>query len=175
MALPKAIQAQVEEAERLQTQLAGDETDQPETGTQAPSAAPPIVQPISQVEPVVQAQPQVPEETWEKKYHSLKGKYDAEVPRLFQQMKEVNTQVQALIAENAQLKVQPQRAPEPVRQNPLITEKDQEAFGPDLLDVMGRMVEEKTVGIRTELATVKAENEQLKGRLGNVTERRSEE
>lgn len=171
MALPKAIQAQIEAADRLQNELSGEETGQPETGTETPPADPPIEQPVSRAEPVVQAQPQVPEETWERKYATLKGMYDAEVPRLYQQMREITTQVQSLVAENAQLKVQPQRVPEPVRQTPLITEKDTEAFGPDLLDVMGRMVEEKTIGIRTELATVKAENEQLKGRLGNVSER----
>lgn len=171
MALPKAIQAQVEEADRLQNELTGDETGDPETGAQAPNVDPPNVQPISQVEPVVQAQPQVPDEVWERKYNTLKGMYDADVPRLYAQMREMNTQVQTLIAENAQLKVQPQRAPEPSRQTPLITEKDTEAFGPDLLDVMSRMVEEKTVGIKTELAQVKAENEHLKGRLGNVSER----
>jgi hypothetical protein len=112
----------------------------------------------------------VPEETWERKYLTLKGMYDAEVPRLHSQMRELNQQVQTLIAEAATAKAQ-QPKQEPVSAKPLITEQDKEAFGSDLLDLIDRATEQKLAGSRDLEAQLRAEINELKGKLGNVTER----
>jgi hypothetical protein len=112
----------------------------------------------------------VPEETWERKYLTLKGMYDAEVPRLHSQMREMNQQVQGLIAEAATAKAQQPR-PEPVTAKPLITEQDKEAFGSDLLDLIDRATEQKLAGNRDLEAQLRSEINELKSKLGNVTER----
>ncbi|NBS69797.1 hypothetical protein EBT31_12930, partial [bacterium] len=136
MALPRAVQQQVDDADALVAQMNGNQPVNPDTGEPIiaePQPAPePQPQPISQ-EP--EPKPAVPEETWEQRYHSLKGKFDAEVPRLYAQVREMNDQIKQLVAENAIAKAQmPQPTPAPAKT--LITEQDKEAFGSDLIDLI---------------------------------------
>lgn len=171
MALPKAVQQQVEDADRLVAELNGEkpgnnpETD-PNNQPQEPATTvvEPAPAPVSQ-EPEPK---QIPEETWEQKYHSFKGKYEAEVPRLHSQVRELNQQVQQLIAENAAIKAAP---PEPVKESSLITEQDKEAFGPDLIDLIDRATESKVSTFRQRETELVNEITQLKAKLGDVTER----
>lgn len=170
MALPKAIQKQVDDADAFVAQMTG-QTDNTETDPNLapnPASAPePPQLPISQ-EP--EPKPTIPEETWERKYLTLKGMYDAEVPRLHAQMREMNGQVQQLIAENATARVQ-QTVTQPSTAKTLITEQDKEAFGSDLIDLIERATEQKLAGNRDLEAQLRAEIDELKGKLGNVTER----
>lgn len=172
MALPRAVQQQIDDADALVAQLNGNQPVNPDTGepivTDPPQPAPePQPQPISQ-EP--EPKPAVPEETWEQRYHSLKGKFDAEVPRLYAQVREMNDQIKQLVAENAVVKAQtPQPSPAPAKT--LITEQDKEAFGSDLIDLIERATEQKLAGNRELEAQLRAEIDELKGKLGNVTER----
>mgnify|MGYP003650946008 FL=1 len=171
MALPRVIQEQVEQADAFVAQMTG-QTDQTETAPQTdidPQPDPDTpTQPVSQENEPKPAP--VPEETWERKYLTLKGMYDAEVPRLHSQMREMNQQVQGLIAEAATAKAQQPR-PEPVTAKTLITEQDKEAFGSDLLDLIDRATEQKLAGNRDLETQLRAEINELKGKLGNVTER----
>ena len=171
MALPRVIQEQVEQADAFIAQMTG-QTDQTETAPQTdiePQPDPDTpTQPVSQENEPKPAP--VPEETWERKYLTLKGMYDAEVPRLHSQMREMNQQVQGLIAEAATAKAQQPR-PEPVTAKTLITEQDKEAFGSDLLDLIDRATEQKLAGNRDLEAQLRAEINELKSKLGNVTER----
>ena len=84
MALPKAIQAQAEAADALVAQMNGEpaNTDTPPQNNEPSPADPPPDNPPQNVSPEPQPQPVVPEETWQAKFFTLKGKYDAEVPRL---------------------------------------------------------------------------------------------
>lgn len=170
MALPKAIQKQVDDADAFVAQMTG-QTDNTETDPNLapnPASAPePPQLPISQ-EP--EPKPTIPEETWERKYLTLKGMYDAEVPRLHAQMREMNGQVQQLIAENAAAKVQ-QTVTQPSTAKTLITEQDKEAFGSDLLDLIDRASEQKVAEFRSQNAHLVSRIEELQGKLGNVTER----
>ena len=169
MALPRVIQDQIDQADALVAQMNG-QTDNTETDpnlTQNTVPDPEPQQPISQ-EP--EPKPVVPEETWERKYLTLKGMYDAEVPRLHAQMRELNGQVQSLIAENATAKAQ-QSVPQPTSSKTLITEQDKEAFGSDLLDLIDRASEQKVAEFRSHNAQLMDEIAELKGKLGNVTER----
>jgi hypothetical protein len=171
MALPRVIQEQVEQADAFIAQMTG-QTDQTETAPQTdiePQPDPDTpTQPVSQENEPKPAP--VPEETWERKYLTLKGMYDAEVPRLHSQMREMNQQVQGLIAEAATAKAQ-QPKPEPVTAKTLITEQDKEAFGSDLLDLIDRATEQKLAGNRDLEVQLRAEINELKGKLGTVTER----
>jgi hypothetical protein len=169
MALPRAIQDQVDAADAMVAQMTGQTGD---TETVAANEPPP--DPESSPQPTSQElappQPVVPEETWQAKFFTLKGKYDAEVPRLHAQMKEMNAQVQALISENMAVKAAQQTAqPAPVQT--LITEQDKEAFGSDLLDLIDRATESKIAGFRERESQLLNEVKELKGRLGNVSER----
>ena len=168
MGLPQAVQRQLDEADRLMAQMNGDETgDPPETGDQnpEPNDPPPQEQPVSQEAPVVPAKPA--DDVWEKKYLTLKGMYDAEVPRLHSQVKELNAQVQQLIAETATAKAVPQADP----QKQLITESDKEAFGTDLIDLIERATEQKISTFRAREEQLVEEIKSLKGQLGTVSER----
>ena len=171
MALPRAVQQQIDDADALVAQLNGTQPVNPDTGepivTDPQPAPEPQPQPISQ-EP--EPKPAVPEETWEQRYHSLKGKFDAEVPRLYAQTRELNDQIKQLIAENAIAKAQTSQ-PSPAPAKTLITEQDKEAFGSDLIDLIERATEQKLAGNRDLEAQLRAEIDELKGKLGNVTER----
>lgn len=172
MSLPRAVQQQVEEADALVAQLNGTQPVNPDTGepivTEPQPAPEPQPQPISQ-EP--DPKPAVPDETWEQRYHSLKGKFDAEVPRLYAQVREMNDQIKQLVADNAVLKAQPAAPATPAPAKTLITEQDKEAFGTDLIDLIDRATEQKLAGSRELEAQLRAEINELKGKLGNVSER----
>jgi outer membrane murein-binding lipoprotein Lpp len=172
MALPRVIQEQIDQADAMVAQMNGQTAPNAET---APEPDPnPDVNPETQTQPISQEEEPkpapVPEETWERKYLTLKGMYDAEVPRLHSQMRELNQQVQTLIAEAAVAKAQqPKQDAAPAKT--LITEQDKEAFGSDLLDLIDRATEQKLAGNRDLEAQLRAEINELKGKLGNVTER----
>jgi hypothetical protein len=170
MSLPRAVQQQVEDADALVAQLSGAQPVNPDTGEpiEIPQPAPePQPQDIS---PEPEPKPAVSEETWEQKYHTLKGKFDAEVPRLYAQVRELNTQVTQLTSDLAVAKAQPAQ-PVPASTPSLITEQDKEAFGSDLIDLIERATEAKLAGSRQLEAKLTAEIAELKGKLGNVTER----
>lgn len=168
MKLPRAVQQQVDDADAFVAQMSGQTVDDTETSQNpdpqpAPSDPP---QPVSQ-EP--QPKP-VSEDTWERKYLTLKGMYDAEVPRLHAQTRELNQQVQTLIAETALIKAQQTNA-QPSSKPTLITEQDKEAFGSDLLDLIDRAAEQKVSEVRNRNAELLGEIKELKGKLGNVSDR----
>lgn len=172
MSLPRAVQQQVEEADALVAQMNGTQPVDPDTGEPIVTDPQPAPEPqLQNVSPELEPKPAVSEETWEQKFHSLKGKFDAEVPRLYAQVREMNDQIRQLVADNAVLKVQPAAQPDPVPAKTLITEQDKEAFGSDLIDLIERATESKLAGNRQLETQLRAEIDELKGKLGNVTER----
>lgn len=172
MSLPRAVQQQVEEADALVAQMNGTQPVNPDTGEPIVNTEPqPANEPEPQnISPEPEPKPAVSEETWEQKYHTLKGKFDAEVPRLYAQVRELNTQVTQLTSDLAVAKAQPAQ-PVPASTPSLITEQDKEAFGADLIDLIERATEAKLAGSRQLEAQLTAEIAELKGKLGNVTER----
>lgn len=176
MALPKAVQRQAEEADRLVRELSGEQTEQnsetmnqePEPELQPAEAANESPEPLTQE--VESPKPVVPEEKWEHKYLTLKGMYDAEVPRLHAQVREMSSQIQILIAESERAKVMAERS-QPEVKSSLITDEDKEAFGPDLIDLIERATESKVSILRERESQLMDEIKQLKGQLGNVSER----
>lgn len=162
MTLPKAIQAQIDAADALVEQMNG-----------APA---PVETPAEPVEPSVAQQPpevHVPQVTpaqqpqqhdeWQSRFHTLRGKYDAEVPRLSQQVRELQTAMQTLLAENERLKQAPAQAPAN-----LVTDADREAFGTDLIDAMDRVAKQATSPVLQEVERLRQEKAQLEERLGSV-------
>lgn len=171
MSLPRAVQQQVEEADALVAQMNGNQPVDPETGEPIVTDPQPAPEPQPQdISPEPEPKPAVSEETWEQKYHTLKGKFDAEVPRLYAQVREMNGQISQLTSDLAVAKAQPAQ-PVPASTPSLITEQDKEAFGSDLIDLIERATEAKLAGSRQLEAQLTAEIAELKGKLGNVTER----
>lgn len=182
MALPKAVQQQLEEADRLVATINGDKTGEDSSETDPgdedkdllvnvtrqedpPKIDPPPDNTVSQ-----ETKPaEVPEETWAQKYHTLKGMYDAEVPRLYSDLREMKAQVQQLIADKAEIEAR--KSVEIPQVESLITDEDKEAFGPDLIDLIERATNSKVATLMNREAELVKEIKELKGQLGTVTER----
>ena len=156
MALPKQVQKQLDEVEALEKQLEaqGEETVEPtevkkkKTSKKA-KAEDTTVEVIDEQPPeepvVVEAEPadDIPEEvsdSFKQKYSTLKGKYDAEVPRLHQQLRELTDQMAAIRkdAEDAK-KVEAEKPKEKVS---YVTDADREEYGDDLIDFQRRVAKE---------------------------------
>lgn len=154
-ALPKAVQKQVEEANRLAEQLAKerqspappppDGTPAPDPGAAPAAAAPP---------PPDGAPAPVPADGWEQKYRVLQGKYNAEVPRLqrqaneqataIEQLKAQLTATQGMLASIAQNRGAAPNGQSPAPAAPVKLVKDEEVkeFGEDLTDFIKRVAQE---------------------------------
>lgn len=177
MSLPKQVQKQADEVEAIEKVLYEQD---PIGEAEAPETPPEQVeeQPAPEpVEPAVEpeaAKPEVSpeeEETWQKRYKTLDGKYRAEVPRLFAEIRELKEKLNGAEAQIDTLK-RPQAQPEP--QQKLVTDEDVETFGSDLVDLIDRKAREvATSMVGSETAELKAENSRLREQLTGVSERQS--
>lgn len=148
MGLPKQVQAQVEQAAQIEQQLAAERAAQqpPPEGAEAPPDTPPVAvetPPEPTAPPVTTAQPTSPpvveqkpvDGLWEQKYRTLQGMFSRETQQLREQLLTVNQQLATVMKER-----QEREAPKP---SPLVTEKDVEAFGGDLIDMARRVAREE--------------------------------
>lgn len=173
-ALPKAVQKQIAAANKLAEQVkkgtppvdGSTPPAQPASGepaAQGQPAAQPPAQPSAQpaAAPAAQVvtppgQPQ-PEESWERKYRVLQGKYNAEVPRLQTQIRELTsdnqnlrsqlTTTQALLTSlGRQQASAPAQAPAagtpPTAGTKLVKDEEVKTFGADLYDFIQRAARE---------------------------------
>jgi len=145
MALPKQVQAQLAEIEEIEKTLQAQrepKAEQPDdaldTEAEVTSETKQAVEPV-EVTPTDTSPTDVEEETFKQKYKTLTGKYDAEVPRLHQQVKEMTEVTKQLQAELKALKVEPTKSKEKVS---LVTDADRAEFGEELLDVQRRVAQE---------------------------------
>lgn len=166
--LPRQLQRQQEEVDRLDREIAeaaAPKTDPPPTET------PPVQDGQEPPVPAPTPPPPAPsDDQWEQKFRTLKGKYDAEVPRLHQELRELRTTVQELTARTPKVETPP--APEKPRTK-RVTEKDTETFGADLLDVIKRQAEDLASDSIAELSrkldAIAAENAELKQKVSGVS------
>lgn len=145
MTVPSAIQKQVEDAERLQAELYGvkEAPAEPVENTPVPEVAAPEVAPEPVAEPKVEpVQEQKPQDDFERQYKVLRGKYDAEVPRMQHQLREQARQMQELQARLEQAMKQPEKPS--AEEKALVTDKDVEDFGSDLIDMVRRASRDET-------------------------------
>ena len=162
MALPRQVEAQLKELEAIEKQLAGNQDQNPGSESAEPTPKP---QP-KPAEPQPEATPQqvtndVPEETWQQKYRTLKGMYDAEVPRLHAQVKELNQRVEQLQRAAEAPKAESQSR----TQEKLVTDADVQAFGEDLIEVQRKVAREVAQEFTAKLDAVAAENAKLREQL----------
>jgi hypothetical protein len=167
MALPRQVEAQLRELEALEKQLAegnnpapADPDPQPAEPPQDPQPQPAEPKPV---EPTpTPTEPVVAEEKWEQKYKTLKGMYDAEVPRLHADLRELKAQVETLRKASETKPVEPAKPAAPTK---LVTDADVEAFGQDLIEVQRKVAREVAAEFRGELDAMRAENEKLREQL----------
>jgi hypothetical protein len=167
MALPKQVEAQLRELEALEKQLAESQNPAPADPDPKPAEPPQDPQPQpaepKPVEPTpTPTEPVVAEETWQQKYKTLKGMYDAEVPRLHADLRDLKAQVESLRKAAETKPVEPAK---PTTAEKLVTDADVEAFGSDLIEVQRKVAREVAAEFRGELDAMRAENEKLREQL----------
>jgi hypothetical protein len=167
MALPRQVEAQLRELEALEKQLAEGQNPAPADPEPTPAEPPQDPQPQpaepKPVEPTpTPTEPVVAEEKWEQKYKTLKGMYDAEVPRLHADLRELKAQVDSLRKASETKPVEPAKPAAPTK---LVTDADVEAFGQDLIEVQRKVAREVASEFRGELDAMRAENEKLREQL----------
>ena len=156
MALPKQVQQQLDEVEELEKQLeaqgeevkAKPEVKKKKTSKKAKAKDTevevtddePIEEPVAvEATPADDSIEEV-SESFKQKYATLRGKYDAEVPRLHQQVKELTDQMNA-IREEAQA-AKKAEAEKPKEKVSYVTDADREEYGDDLIDFQRRVAKE---------------------------------
>lgn len=175
MALPKQVQAQLKELEKIEQQLAqGQNTPpapDPQPAVEDPKPAEPPADPAPATEPKpaeptpTPTEPVVAEETWQQKYKTLKGMYDAEVPRLHAELRELKGTVESLRKAPEPKPAEPAKPAQPTK---LVTDADVEAFGQDLIEVQRKVAREVAAEFRAELDALKAENAELRQQVGDT-------
>lgn len=136
--LPRQVQKQVEAAEAL---LAGKDPAQL-TQTEVPATPEPAVQSEPTAQPAAQAPaPQAnQDEPWERRYKTLQGLFNAEVPKLQTQVKDLSAKYQEAIERLESVAKQQETQARPEQQataNP----KDVEDFGSDLVEMVQRQTQ----------------------------------
>ena len=141
MAMPKQVQAQIAEIEAYEKALEAQQnphTEGLDTETEVVAEVAASTKP-EKAKPADTSPTDVEEETFKQKYKTLTGKYDAEVPRLHQQVREMTEVTKQLQAQLQALKVEPTKPKEKVS---LVTDADRAEFGEELLDVQRRVARE---------------------------------
>ena len=170
-ALPKQVQDQIDKAneiiEIISKPVEVNEDGTPKLDEQGnfipiePPAEPPVepvIEPVA-VEPTPTPAPapvvSVEDETMEHKYKVLQGKYNAEVPKLSKDLKEskdliiemrqrVNNTESLLATMAATAAPAAPAAPVPLPE-PLVSPDEIERFGPDLIDLIGRVAKQEVL------------------------------
>ncbi|MFZ1539683.1 MAG: hypothetical protein WAT23_20160 [Chromatiaceae bacterium] len=154
MTLPKAVVDATEELaaleQHLQAPVEPDPAPDGQTEDVPPAPEPPRVASVD----VPQEPPEVPEEKWEHKYRRLQGKYDAELPRLHQQVRELQGVIQHLQQAPPAPPAAPARPPEPEK---YVSDEDVANYGEDFVDIQRRITLDATRDVRKQVEELKAQ------------------
>lgn len=135
--LPKQIQAQIDQAEEIERQIAAATAPEGNTESQTINTQPTSQEPVIET---AQAQSQ-DEESFKRRYEILQTKYNAEVPRLHEEVRNNKHTLKHLEEELNALKARPTEIDKP--REALVTSKDEETFGTDLIDLSRRVVKDE--------------------------------
>lgn len=176
MALPEQIRKQSEAVQELYKQMNGE---QPPEGEQPGGVQPPADDTPAQTDetpaadstatppPADEQRPggdKAPEETVLQKYKTLQGMYNAEVPRLHQQNRELSSRLQQMEALIASLSAQQQQKPTEQAPQKLISEKEVEEYG-ESLDVMRKVSREELGPIFQRLSAIEGMLQQVQSNV----------
>jgi len=174
MALPQAIESQAADAENLRKQLYEPPVEDDDAVPPEPPAEPPVadVVPLPTPQPAAPA-PGTPGEDatyWKKRFETVQGKLDAEMPRLYAQLREQGQHVASLQAQLAQHATPP--TPKDDAPPQLVTQKDIDSFGEDLLDAVRRTAREEIQRIiAVERAALNKQFAAMEQQVGQVSNR----
>lgn len=136
MALPQAIQAQVDQADAMLKAMNAPAA--PETPETPETAQPEAVEPQPQAVTPPAPEPQQKPDIWEQRYKSLQGRYNNEVPNLQRQVQELEGRLSEAVSKLEQAAA---AKPEVKESKPVADPQDVEAFGADLVDMVQRVAE----------------------------------
>jgi len=140
MAMPKQVQAQLAEVEAYEKALEAQNNPQlEELDTETEVVAETEEAPELEKAKPADTSPTDVEDDFKQKYSTLRGKYDAEVPRLHQQVREMTEELATFRKEMAAKQAEPTKPKEKVS---LVTDADRAEFGEELLDVQRRVARE---------------------------------
>lgn len=164
MALPEQVRKQSEAVQQLYMELNQEVTgNNPETSSEEAStdanSGTETAQPRAQTEQTRASNQQG--ESFEQKYRTLQGMYNAEVPRLHAQNRDMSARVSELEKLLASFSTQQQstQSPQPVV-GKLITDKDIEEYG-DSIDIMRKVSREEAAAAQTRVAELETVIRQL--------------
>ena len=151
MALPKQVQAQLAELEELEKMLEAQKKpklvkdeevkpDEEQLDTEAEVTEEPVAAtPEPEEAKSADTSPTDVADEFEQKYKTLRGKYDAEVPRLHQQVRDLNGKLDELAKSMEAKPEPPTKSKEKVS---YVTDADRAEFGEELIDVQRRVAQE---------------------------------
>lgn len=168
MALPRAIQAQLEQANALLEAAnkppeapAPAEPAQVAAPEPAPEPAPAAPEPQATPEPQAQSHPQP--DPWEQRYKTLQGLFNREVPSLQTKVKDLESQLQEAVARLN--KAADDKAKPAELDKPAADPRDVENFGSDLVEMVQRVAQRMLGAAATELQTKATSLEQRLAQL----------
>lgn len=170
MALPRAIQAQLEQANALlEAANKPPEAPAPAEPAQvapapAPEPAPAAPEPQATLEPQAQSHPQP--DPWEQRYKTLQGLFNREVPSLQTKVKDLESQLQEAVARLNKAADDKAKPAEPDK--PVADPRDVENFGSDLVEMVQRTAERMFGRAANELQTKATSLEQRLAQLEQV-------
>ena len=175
MSIPKQVQKQSEEVQELYKQINGETEEAQATAEAAPEeAVNDVAEPItsdSVEEQAPQSEPQEQTESddqepkqddWQQKYRSLQGMYNADVPRLNAENRDLASRVSQLEGLLSTMQEPAQQTSAPVEK--LITDDDVKEYG-DSIAVMRKAAREE---VAQEIAQLRQQVGQLQGVLPQV-------
>lgn len=145
MALPKQVQAQLAEVEELEKELALNEAKENKGEEPTLEVVEDTKDEVKNEQPALEEVKPADDskevkDDFKQKYSTLRGKYDAEVPRLHQQVRDLTDQLQGIKNDmEAAKKVDSETSKEEVS---YITDADREEYGDDLIDFQRRVAKE---------------------------------
>lgn len=158
MSVPEQVRKQTEAVQELYKQL---NTDDAEVETKDATEAPADEDTAPVLEDTAPTSEDAVQEDFEHKYKTLQGMYNAEVPRLHQQNRELTQRIQQMEQLLASLSAQqstPSAPQQPVEK--LITDKDVEEYG-ESLDVMRKVSREELGPVVQRLAQIESLLQQM--------------
>lgn len=184
--LPRAVQQQIEAADALLGELTKPEpTEAPQASleeiasladqppAEAPATTPPPAQTPVAPPPPAPAPPSQSDETWERRYKSLQGLFNAEMPKLQQANKDLSRQLQEAIARLESVE-KPATQPQAKQPEPLSDPKDADVFGADLVEMVTRIVTRAVGGVAQKVeatvATYETRLKQIEQALAGTTQ-----
>lgn len=137
--IPEQVRRQMAEADQIRADI--------ERGNQVPPAAggeaPPAAAPPSQAAPPPSAPPTEDDQSWEQRYNSMKGRFEA-TQRSNQQMADRLQQLEnSFSAMQARGAEPPAAPPQPAQRPTLVTDQERTDYGDELLGVMGKRAREE--------------------------------